>query len=374
MAILPRNLLKSFFETGDKPNESQFGSLIDSMLHSTEDQEKLGLRTYAPGRTYVTGEAVIYDSKLFQAIAITTGAFNAADWQEVSSPGSLLWESYTSGAGEAVRLDSSSYTGITPGINSGADLGISATRWRDLYISGNIDFSSALAVKLNSSTVATFHENGLKVGGNNGSGLPHLSVDATDVAGKLYTMNNNSTEASVIGNYLPGNVGMAMILTGSSYAGTGMMTGNRSVLVSESHNFNIGTSTANDLGIWTDNTERISINATGRIIHNGETAFGQRTYYLDGAVDTNIDWSKGNTFYKVIESDITFTFSNDVDLQTIVIGLEQGGAGSYSITWPPGIKWPNATIPTPTPTLGKTDVYTFVRMNGVIHGNVIQNF
>lgn len=473
MAILPRNLLKSFFETGDKPSESQFGSLIDSMLHSTEDQPRLGLRAYDASRTYVTGEAVIHNGSLFQAIANTSGSFNPVHWQKILSLGSvsyqgtwdpvnnvpsltsgvgttgdyyvvsvsgtrtldgnstwiagdevifngtiwervvnadldqqtasevsydnttsglaagnvqaaldeidtriegLPWESYTSVSGETARLDSSSYTGIIPNTNSGADLGIPATRWRDLYITGNIDFSSSLAVKWATSTIATFHEEGLKVGANNGSGLPHLSVDPTGVAGKLYTMNNNSSEASVIGNYLPGSIGMSMIVTGSTYAGSGMMASSKSVLVSENHNLNIGTSTANDLGIWTSNTERLTISASGLITHNEETAFSRRTYYLNGSVDTEIDWARSNTFHKRLESDIIFTFANEVDLQTIVVGIEQGGSGSYNITWPAGIHWPNGVAPTPTPTSGKTDVYTFVRMNGVIYGNVVQNF
>ncbi|MEA2707623.1 MAG: hypothetical protein QOF78_224 [Phycisphaerales bacterium] len=36
-AILSRNILKSFFEKGDKPTESQFANFIDSFIHLTDD-------------------------------------------------------------------------------------------------------------------------------------------------------------------------------------------------------------------------------------------------------------------------------------------------------------------------------------------------
>lgn len=91
MAILPRNLLKSFFEKGDKPSEAQFSSLIDSMLHSSEDHERLGLRVYDPDRTYLTGDAVLYNDCLYLALTNTTGVFNTADWRKVLAFGSLIY-------------------------------------------------------------------------------------------------------------------------------------------------------------------------------------------------------------------------------------------------------------------------------------------
>jgi len=36
MAIVKRNILKSWFETGDKPTEPQFSSLIDSLSHAND--------------------------------------------------------------------------------------------------------------------------------------------------------------------------------------------------------------------------------------------------------------------------------------------------------------------------------------------------
>lgn len=92
MSILPRSLLKSFFETGDKPTAIQFSALIDSLLHSTEDQEKLGLRNYDTTRTYIAGEGVIYNGSLYSAIATTTGAFNPVHWEKIFSLGSVSYQ------------------------------------------------------------------------------------------------------------------------------------------------------------------------------------------------------------------------------------------------------------------------------------------
>ncbi len=42
MAVKSRNVLKSYFENGDKPNESQFSDLIDSLIHVTEGGDQSG--------------------------------------------------------------------------------------------------------------------------------------------------------------------------------------------------------------------------------------------------------------------------------------------------------------------------------------------
>jgi hypothetical protein len=44
-AIEPRNILKTYFETGDVPTQEQFKDLIDSYIHQTDD----GLTLYAIG-------------------------------------------------------------------------------------------------------------------------------------------------------------------------------------------------------------------------------------------------------------------------------------------------------------------------------------
>lgn len=42
-AIVSRNILKTFFQTGDKPTQQQFATLIDSMVNISEDSGSLNL-------------------------------------------------------------------------------------------------------------------------------------------------------------------------------------------------------------------------------------------------------------------------------------------------------------------------------------------
>ncbi len=51
-AIVSREILKTFFEKGDKPTEQQFGTLIDSFVHQTDDGLtifKMGVVAGGPG-------------------------------------------------------------------------------------------------------------------------------------------------------------------------------------------------------------------------------------------------------------------------------------------------------------------------------------
>lgn len=91
MALVSRNILKSFFQTGDKPTQAQFDSLIDSLLHYAEDRNKLGLRLYNPANAYLTSETVIFEEDIYIAIADTTGSFNMADWRKICPSLKFEW-------------------------------------------------------------------------------------------------------------------------------------------------------------------------------------------------------------------------------------------------------------------------------------------
>jgi hypothetical protein len=55
-AKVPRSVLKEYFQTGDKPTQPQFVSLIDSILNQSEDRDLLGLRTYSDGQAMLIAE------------------------------------------------------------------------------------------------------------------------------------------------------------------------------------------------------------------------------------------------------------------------------------------------------------------------------
>lgn len=84
-----------------------------------------------------------------------------------------------------------------------------------------------------------------------------------------------------------------------------------------------------------------------------------------------IDWAVAGTFSKTLAANSTFTFSNAVDGETIIVALTNT-ASNFTVTWP-SVSWTGGTAPTQT--IGaKTDVYTFVKIGSTIYGSVVQNF
>ena len=91
MPVLPRNILKQYFQRGDRPTEGQFDSLLDSTLNIIDDRYLLGLRVYDPAKIYIAGDTMLYNGSLYQCIIDTTGVFNPVDWQIVTSLGAVVY-------------------------------------------------------------------------------------------------------------------------------------------------------------------------------------------------------------------------------------------------------------------------------------------
>ena len=88
---------------------------------------------------------------------------------------------------------------------------------------------------------------------------------------------------------------------------------------------------------------------------------------------SSIDWSQGNSFYKALSANTTFTFANAVDGQIITVTL-LNTASNYTVTWPT-MKWTGNTAPVMT-TGAKYDVYTiyYNATVGAYFGSYVQNF
>lgn len=85
MVIVSDQVLKTFFQTGDKPTASQFSALIDSKINKLDDAQLLGLRTYDSSRLYTKGDAVIYDDVIYECTGLTTtGTFQFNDWKKIA--------------------------------------------------------------------------------------------------------------------------------------------------------------------------------------------------------------------------------------------------------------------------------------------------
>lgn len=83
-----------------------------------------------------------------------------------------------------------------------------------------------------------------------------------------------------------------------------------------------------------------------------------------------IDWSAGNIFTKTLAANTTFTFSNSVDGQTIIVRLTNT-ASNYTVTWP-SVKWSGGSAPVMT-TGATSDVYTFFKDGSNIYGSAVQD-
>lgn len=91
---------------------------------------------------------------------------------------------------------------------------------------------------------------------------------------------------------------------------------------------------------------------------------------------SDIDWATlkatGGLYTKTLSANTTFTFSNKLAGETIVVRLTNT-ASNYTVTFPAGIKWSGGSQPTQT--IGaKSDVWTFIYDGTDTYGSVVQNF
>ena len=70
-AIVSRSVLKSFFETGDKPTEQQFSDTIDSSVNRIDDRNIIGLKEYNTTKEYQTGDAVVKSLPIYEAKVVS---------------------------------------------------------------------------------------------------------------------------------------------------------------------------------------------------------------------------------------------------------------------------------------------------------------
>lgn len=79
----------------------------------------------------------------------------------------------------------------------------------------------------------------------------------------------------------------------------------------------------------------------------------------------NLDLSLGNAFTATLNQNTTFTFSNPpTGVFSFTLVLSNDATPSRTIAWPASVKWPNATLPPRTTTASRTDVYTFLTVDG----------
>jgi len=60
----------------------------------------------------------------------------------------------------------------------------------------------------------------------------------------------------------------------------------------------------------------------------------------------------------------TITFPAAAAGRSLTVKLTQDATGARLVTWPASVKWPQAVVPVLSTTAGKTDVLTFVCIDG----------
>ena len=91
-----------------------------------------------------------------------------------------------------------------------------------------------------------------------------------------------------------------------------------------------------------------------------------------GTVD--LDWSAEDNFVLTLTGDVTLTFSNDSNAQTITLVVAQDATGGRTLTWPGTVKWAGGTAPTQSAGASEIDVYTIIKRNGNLYASYLQNF
>jgi hypothetical protein len=99
--------------------------------------------------------------------------------------------------------------------------------------------------------------------------------------------------------------------------------------------------------------------------------FNNVTYGSASVAALDIDWAAAGTQYKTLSANSTFTFSNVANGRAVVVAVTNT-ASNYTVTWPT-VSWKGGVAPTQT-VGAKTDIYSFIRINGVTYGSVIQDF
>lgn len=88
--------------------------------------------------------------------------------------------------------------------------------------------------------------------------------------------------------------------------------------------------------------------------------FGSPRNTQSGSGSQTVDWSLGNTFEQTATGNITtFTWNNAKAGSVYTMVITQGGAGSFTVSWPAAVLWGGGSAPTLTTTAGKKDIFVF---------------
>jgi hypothetical protein len=89
---------------------------------------------------------------------------------------------------------------------------------------------------------------------------------------------------------------------------------------------------------------------------------------------TTVDFDSGNVQSYTLNASTTFAFTNPNAGGTYIFIIKQNASSSFTVTWPGTVIWAGGVTPTMTPTVNKTDIYTFVYDGTSYYGSYVQNY
>jgi hypothetical protein len=116
--------------------------------------------------------------------------------------------------------------------------------------------------------------------------------------------------------------------------------------------------------VYTLGRDTLRAQFAGQIVSNLNAAGNSSTAQT-------INWNNANVQSSTLTGSVTYTFSNPISGGEYTLIMTQGGAGSFTATWPAAVKWSGGTAPTLTTTVGKVDVVRFVYDGTSYYGSTV---
>jgi hypothetical protein len=103
-----------------------------------------------------------------------------------------------------------------------------------------------------------------------------------------------------------------------------------------------------------------TLNANSKDVDNAKAITFIAEVANSGSSPQDIDWGDGQKQKFTLSENTTLTFTAPDGPGNFLLKVVQGGTGSYTITWPGTVKWPDSgTIPTLSTAVGAIDIISF---------------
>lgn len=245
---------------------------------------------------------------------------------------------------------------------------------------GQIDGSVRLGVDANQNITLnspTYARVSLRVGDNNAAQRT-LDVNGTiRVSGAIHSPASYLGFLTDAGAALPAKMGSLVITSNyaDSVGASGLLVrGNAQIDGSITLANPVFSTSAASVNFFTDTSPSLNIGgATGVITLNGYPRINSPTQAILGAGTQTFDCSRQHIFYKN-GGGAVLTLQNISEGQTVTVAVLSTGL-AYALTWQAGLplRWAGASVPAPTVTGDRIDIYNFIRIGGIIFGTAALN-